>query len=699
MNADVGAELLHVLARSFEGLILGASGYLFSILYPWSEAREPHAERAEPSKPRATIGIAAFCAGAAVIISHLLLVHRSDFSQADFQFGLFVALATALLGFFGSRSVYLNAFEAARSTPEKTDEAHRSSDRQAERAVVATHSALEGVPWSLDPERHFKSQVADETSEIYRLVRDFITQPGERPKQPLETKLDALPNVTAQAVVEALHRLGVVAKAADAGVGGQAVLELARRLKPNEELTLEQAVVEVSAAVETAIDVTKKGARGSNLDDLVDAVRSRIAEKTRAGDFDGAARDADQGFADWECAEAERRDASVRSGIALLEAGLEQDILRRDAPAAARRVEKIVGLEHPEDADSRFATLRQRLNTFHVHGRDKGINFHLLVAIEIARLALALAQGPEQRGGALIDLGNALNTLGERESGTAKLEDAVAAYREALKERTRERVPLDWAATQNNLGNALGALGARESGTAKLEDAIAAYREALKERTRERVPLDWAATQNNLGYALELLGGRESGTAKLEDAVAAYREALKERTRERVPLDWAATQNNLGNALGALGARESGTAKLEDAVATYREALKERTRKRVPLDWAATQNNLGYALRALGARESGTAKLEDAVAAHREALKEWTRERVPLDWARTFGNEGLALMHLAEQRGDVAMAETALSQINTAFRTTRDGGHAPSAAFYEGELPKARALVARLRGR
>ncbi len=44
-------------------------------------------------------------------------------------------------------------------------------------------------------------------------------------------------------------------------------------------------------------------------------------------------------------------------------------------------------------------------------------------------------------------------TLGERESGTARLEEAVAAYRAALEERTRERVPLDWAATQNNLGN------------------------------------------------------------------------------------------------------------------------------------------------------------------------------------------------------------------------------------------------------
>ena len=58
--------------------------------------------------------------------------------------------------------------------------------------------------------------------------------------------------------------------------------------------------------------------------------------------------------------------------------------------------------------------------------------------------------------------------------------DAVAAFRSALEEYSRERVPLDWAMTQNNLGNALGALGERESGTARLKEAVAAFRAALE---------------------------------------------------------------------------------------------------------------------------------------------------------------------------------------------------------------------------
>ena len=56
-------------------------------------------------------------------------------------------------------------------------------------------------------------------------------------------------------------------------------------------------------------------------------------------------------------------------------------------------------------------------------------------------------------------------------------------------------------------------------------------------------------------------------------------------------------------------------------------------------------------------------------------------------------------MLLAERRGDAAMAETALGQINVAFETLRDGSNAPGAVYYERQLPKARAIVARLRGR
>ena len=132
-------------------------------------------------------------------------------------------------------------------------------------------------------------------------------------------------------------------------------------------------------------------------------------------------------------------------------------------------------------------------------------------------------------------------------------------------------MPLDWATTQNNLGAALRTLGERESGTARLEEAVAAYRAALEEWTRERVPLDWATTQMNLGTALLTLGERESGTAR-----------LRRRSRpiaRRWRMDARAGAARLGDDADAisalrstLGERESGTARLEEAVAAYRGA-------------------------------------------------------------------------------------------------------------------------------
>lgn len=91
--------------------------------------------------------------------------------------------------------------------------------------------------------------------------------------------------------------------------------------------------------------------------------------------------------------------------------------------------------------------------------------------------------------------------LSERESGAARLRQAVKAYRAALLERTRERAPLDWAMTQNNLGTVLLRLDERGSDAARLKGAVRAYRMASEELTREYAPLDWAMTQINLGTA------------------------------------------------------------------------------------------------------------------------------------------------------------------------------------------------------
>jgi tetratricopeptide (TPR) repeat protein len=142
-------------------------------------------------------------------------------------------------------------------------------------------------------------------------------------------------------------------------------------------------------------------------------------------------------------------------------------------------------------------------------------------------------------------------------------------------------VPLDWATTQNNLGIALRALGEQEGGTARLDEAVAAYRAALGEWGRYRSPfrggdraeLDWAMTQNNLANALATLGKRENRTEWLEEAVVAYRTALREFTRDWAPLQRSIIQNSLGNALSTLADSETGTGHLEEAIVAWEACL------------------------------------------------------------------------------------------------------------------------------
>jgi tetratricopeptide (TPR) repeat protein len=375
------------------------------------------------------------------------------------------------------------------------------------------------------------------------------------------------------------------------------------------------------------------------------------------GDLD-AARNA---LAEGRAAAHQLREQSSRYEADFLAREAEIDGLQLAYRAAAAKYSEAAALVAGFDPEKRWQLMNNHASELYRQGDEFGDNDALLQAI--AALRGVLTENTRERvpldwAMTQNNLGNALQKLGEREIGTARLEEAVAAYRAALEEYTRERVPLDWAMTQNNLGNALSSLGQQESGTARLEEAVAAYRAALEEYTRERVPFDWAMTQNNLGNALRLIGERKSGTTHLEEAATAFRAALAEFNREWVPLRWAGTQYNLGIALAILSERKSDTVLLKEAVEAFRATLAERTRERVPLQWAETQRSLGNALRILGQRETGAACFLEAVAAYHSALTEFTLERVPVDWAMTQHNLGNALLNLGERRG----SDTALLQ-------------------------------------
>ena len=101
-------------------------------------------------------------------------------------------------------------------------------------------------------------------------------------------------------------------------------------------------------------------------------------------------------------------------------------------------------------------------------------------------LSVLAPADPGPRWSYALEVAATLFEFGDLAGRNDALAAAIGIYRRALADAPRERVPLDWAMTKTRLCNALRKLGERESGTARLQEAVDAYRAALEEGTRER---------------------------------------------------------------------------------------------------------------------------------------------------------------------------------------------------------------------
>ncbi|HEV2816959.1 MAG TPA: tetratricopeptide repeat protein [Allosphingosinicella sp.] len=478
----------------------------------------------------------------------------------------------------------------------------------------------------------------------------------------MEDKLDVL-------LTEILAQRG--AQIEQARIDPQAIVRIARKVSEN-VADAEQALAEIDVAIDDLLALRADAARGSNFDELVEAALQRIDARAAAGEFDAAAHEAAKAFAEWESREADRRERERATGIRFAEENIRTNRFRRDARAVAEWILRKAAVEDEPERDG-FAALSAEIQALIQLGRDKGINFDLEVAVLLSKALQGIAQPGEKTASALVLKGDALQTLGERQKEGTALDEAVGAYRAALKIYVREQAPRAWALTHNNLGAALRTLGARQADTNTLDESVAAHRAALEVYTRETLPLDWAMTQNNLGNSLSELGERQEGTAALDQGIAAYRAALEIYSRERHPSQWSTTQNNLGTALEALGVRRGDPSTLELAIAAYRAALEVRTREGLPFPWAATQNNLGGALFRLGSLQEETDTLDQSVAAFRAALEVYTRDRLPLHWALTQNNLGAALRALGIRQDGTEMLDQAIDAYRASLEVrTRD---------------------------
>ena len=127
------------------------------------------------------------------------------------------------------------------------------------------------------------------------------------------------------------------------------------------------------------------------------------------------------------------------------------------------------------------------------------------------------------------------------------IEQAIACYQQALKVRTPEALPIEWASTMNNLANAYSSRIKGERAE-NIELAIACYQQALKVLTPEALPIDWATTMNNLAnvYKNRIKGERAENIGQ---AIRCYEEALTVFLPQALPHDCRLTAYWLGRLL------------------------------------------------------------------------------------------------------------------------------------------------------
>lgn len=540
----------------------------------------------------------------------------------------------------------------------------------AQAAVGSAHGAIGGsVPLVADWQDAIARQL-DRIEGDVAVVRETTGR--------TETKVDELSAEVQQlvAMIEAKEREA----AADAGVSEGVLIALAQRI--NAEVSdAEQAQRELDYAVSIAIEVAEKG-RAPDPEAIVGEAQERIAALSGEGKFEAAAAAADEAFAEWQAAEAARQDEATEQGVALLRAGLNQDLLRRDAKSAAQRISMMIALEHP-DPEEAFVAMRQSWHDWLVGGADLGLVLHYEVAIELGRLNLERATTVYDRANAHGDLAVALGGFGIKSDRVAHLNEAAEHYLAILAEVPQEASPTNWAITQSNLGNTYATLGTFETGTEQFDKAIAAFEAALTVVDREADPGTWQMVQESLANGLRDLGARTGDASKIRDALDILDMLIVAKPRDAAFEEWTWTQVNRANTLVALGrVNGTGVGEAEEAVAVLTDALAGIRRTTDPMLWAALQTGLGKAETLLGELGGDVAHLDAAIVALTAAMEERPRDDDPISWATL--QEHLARAYLAQFRnGDAAALTKAREAMANAIEEYKAVNHAGALADAE----------------
>jgi tetratricopeptide (TPR) repeat protein len=247
---------------------------------------------------------------------------------------------------------------------------------------------------------------------------------------------------------------------------------------------------------------------------------------------------------------------------------------------------------------------------------------------------------PSERAEMLMEIAIGLQTRpksGRQLEAAAELYDKALALCPSAERLLRARITA-------RKGTALQAI--MEEGTASLECARDAYREAISILADLGMPEEVAEAEMNLGLVLQNLAS--ANRARITDAISAYQRALRTFERERFPKEFAILQNNLAIAFLSMPFTDEHS-KMREALAVqaFEEGLRVVNLIDHPVEYAMLQNNLGNALQYASSSHAVENNLR-ALDAYDAALRVRLRATMPMEYANTITNKANCLWNLAD---------------------------------------------------
>ena len=313
---------------------------------------------------------------------------------------------------------------------------------------------------------------------------------------------------------------------------------------------------------------------------------------------------------------------------------------------------------------------------------------------------------------------------------------ALACFKEAQRERSRERDPYRYATTCHNMGNVYTDLPGGDR-SANLQNAIQCYRAALECFTSTDTPEEYAATMNAMGGAYKQLP-TGNPAANVAAAIACFESALPLYASDDHKLDRAQVLVNLGHAQRRVE-RDRSTA-IRAAIECYERALaiyqaaavragavqaltglgsaydelpsgdladnreralryhelaarlldspQEREAHGLRVLYGRVQNNLGNAYRKRLAAGTRAENVERAIAAYERALEVFSLADTPFEWATAHNGLGLAYRERTTGEREANQAE-AIAHFEQALRVRTPQADPRMHAMTQGNLGNA----------